>query len=42
VETERIGATAEQVRVTEAEVVYVAVDEKRQKTRINKKMFDTV
>jgi len=34
VETERIGASKEQVRVTEAEVVYVAVDEKRQKTRI--------
>src|SRR5678816_591485 len=29
VETERIGLKAEQVRVTEAEVVYVAVDEKR-------------
>jgi acyl-CoA thioesterase YciA len=34
VETERIEASKEQVRVTEAEVVYVAVDEKRQKTRI--------
>src|SRR5258705_737471 len=34
VETERIGLKAEQVRVTEAEVVYVAVDEKRVKTRI--------
>lgn len=34
VETERIGLPAEQVRVTEAEVVYVAVDEKRNKTRI--------
>ena len=37
VETERIGLKAEQVRVTEAEVVYVAVDEKRQKTRITRK-----
>ncbi|HEY8185842.1 MAG TPA: hotdog domain-containing protein, partial [Pyrinomonadaceae bacterium] len=35
VETERVGASKEQVRVTEAEVVYVAVDERRQKTRIN-------
>ena len=36
VETERVGASTEQVRVTEAEVVYVAVDEHRQKTRILK------
>ncbi|HEV7684574.1 MAG TPA: hotdog domain-containing protein [Pyrinomonadaceae bacterium] len=34
VETERIGLKAEQVRVTEAEVVYVAVDENRVKTKI--------
>jgi acyl-CoA thioesterase YciA len=34
VEAERVGAATEQVRVTEAEVVYVAVDEKREKTRI--------
>ncbi|MFN2516579.1 MAG: acyl-CoA thioesterase [Pyrinomonadaceae bacterium] len=34
VEAERVGASTEQVRVTEAEVVYVAVDEKRQKTKI--------
>ena len=34
VETERVGSSNEQVRVTEAEVVYVAVDENRQKTRI--------
>src|SRR6266542_401517 len=34
VETERIGVSKEQVRVTEAEVVYVAVDEKRKKTPI--------
>ena len=36
VETERIGSTGEQVRVTEAEVVYVAVDANRKKTKINK------
>jgi len=36
VETERIGRAAEQVRVTEAEVVYVAVDANRKKTKINK------
>jgi len=34
VETERIGASKQQVRVTEAEVVYVAVDENRVKTKI--------
>jgi acyl-CoA thioesterase YciA len=34
VEAERLGASTEQVRVTEAEVIYVAVDDKRQKTRI--------
>jgi acyl-CoA thioesterase YciA len=37
VETERVVSSKEQVRVTEAEVVYVAVDEKRQKTRITKR-----
>lgn len=36
VETERVRSRTELVRVTEAEVVYVAVDEKRQKTRIKK------
>jgi acyl-CoA thioesterase YciA len=36
VETERVGASKEQVRVTEAEVVYVAVDENRVKTKIIK------
>lgn len=37
VETERVGSSTEpeQVRVTEAEVVYVAVDANREKTRIN-------
>ena len=34
VEAERVGVSTERVRVTEAEVVYVAVDEKRQKTKI--------
>ena len=37
VETERVSAEVEQVRVTEAEVVYVAVDENRQKTPITTK-----
>jgi len=37
VETERVGQSTEQVRVTEAEVVYVAVDEKRMKTKIKAK-----
>jgi acyl-CoA thioesterase YciA len=36
VETERVGLKKEQVPVTEAEVVYVAVDENRQKTAIIK------
>ena len=36
VEAERVGVSTEKVRVTEAEVVYVAVDEKRQKTPIKK------
>jgi len=34
VETERVGSRTEVVRVTEAEVVYVAVDEDRVKTKI--------
>jgi len=34
VETERVGSRTEVVRVTEAEVVYVALDENRVKTRI--------
>ena len=34
VETERVGSTTEVLRVTEAEVVYVAVDQNRQKTKI--------
>ena len=34
VEAEHYGGTSERVRVTEAEVIYVAVDEHRQKTKI--------
>ncbi len=34
VEAERVGRSSERVRVTDAEVIYVAVDEKRQKTKI--------
>ena len=34
VEAESIGVKSERVRVTEAEVIYVAVDEHRQKTKI--------
>lgn len=37
VETERVGSRTEVVRVTEAEVVYVAVDENRLKTKIKSK-----
>ena len=36
VEAERHGGTEARVRVTEAEVVYVAVDERRKKIKINK------
>ena len=36
VEAERVGVSTERVRVTEAELTYVAVDEKRQKTPIKK------
>ena len=34
VEAERIGTGTDEVRVTEAEVIYVAVDENRQKVKI--------
>ena len=34
VEAERVGLSTERVRVTEAEVIYVAVDANRQKTKI--------
>jgi acyl-CoA thioesterase YciA len=36
VEAERVAESSERVRVTEAEVVYVAVDEHRRKMAINK------
>lgn len=36
VEAERVGARSERVRVTEAEVIYVAVDENRNKVKIPK------
>ena len=36
VEAERVGARSERVRVTEAEVIYVAVDENRKKITIPK------
>lgn len=36
VEAERHGGSDERVRVTEAEVIYVAVDENRKKMKINK------
>jgi len=36
VEAERVSARTERVRVTEAEVIYVAVDENRKKMKINK------
>jgi acyl-CoA thioesterase YciA len=34
VEAERVGLSSERVRVTEAEVIYVAVDSNRQKIKI--------
>jgi len=37
VEAERVGARSERVRVTEAEVIYVAVDEQRKKITIPKR-----
>ncbi len=36
VEAERHGGTESRIKVTEAEVVYVAVDENRRKIKINK------
>ena len=36
VEAERYGGTSERIKVTEAEVVYVAVNAARQKMKINK------
>lgn len=37
VEAERYGGTSDRIRVTEAEVIYVAVDANRRKMRIPKK-----
>ena len=37
VEAERFGGTSDKIRVTEAEVIYVAVDANRRKIKINKK-----
>ena len=36
VEAERYGGTSERIRVTEAEVIYVAVDANRRKMKINR------
>jgi len=36
VEAERYGGTSERIKVTEAEVVYVAVDANRRKMKINR------
>ena len=38
VEAERYGGTSERIKVTEAEVVYVAVDANRRKMKINKEV----
>jgi acyl-CoA thioesterase YciA len=38
VEAERYGGTSERIKVTEAEVVYVAVDANRRKMRINREL----
>jgi acyl-CoA thioesterase YciA len=38
VEAERYGGTSERIKVTEAEVIYVAVDANRRKMRINKEL----
>ena len=39
VEAERYGGTSERIKVTEAEVIYVAVDANRRKIRINKELI---
>ena len=39
VEAERYGGTSERIMVTEAEVVYVAVDANRRKMRINRELI---
>ena len=38
VEAERYGGTSERIKVTEAEVIYVAVDASRRKMRINREL----
>ena len=35
---ERYGGTSERIKVTEAEVIYVAVDASRRKMRINREL----
>ena len=40
VEAERMGGTSTRVQVTEAEVVYVAVDEERRKVKLTKEERD--
>ncbi|SRR6266849_3084513 len=42
VEAERVSARTERVRVTEAEVIYVAVDENRNKMKINDRGQESV
>jgi acyl-CoA thioesterase YciA len=39
VEAERYGGTSERIKVTEAEVVYVAVDANRRKMKINRELI---
>ncbi len=39
VEAERYGGTSERIKVTEAEVVYVAVDANRRKMKINRDLI---
>jgi acyl-CoA thioesterase YciA len=41
VEVERSGGSAERIKVTEAEVVYVAVDGNRRKMKINREQIKT-
>lgn len=41
VEAERYGGTSETIKVTEAEVIYVAVDADRRKIKINKDIDET-
>ncbi|MGH9943372.1 MAG: acyl-CoA thioesterase [Pyrinomonadaceae bacterium] len=39
VEAERYGGTSDRIKVTEAEVIYVAVDANRRKMKINKELI---